>query len=567
MQDITKTKKINKANILTFPQIKQYNDIIEWSKEIINEQQVSFNVVQALDKYNITFQEEIDDIKCSATKEYLLKIGNDIVFYLPRYVYEGFQQIIAPRIEKTDSDLEVAKYLHQLRSLGEKSNIPKFSDKDKILINRLLLAERNLKTGLEHLPFGTYVKSVIEKTIAKTLKSLEALGTNTSILNASYEVCEETYYHYKIWEINNNNWIDYSKSIQEKIIIDDPKKKYQFLMHFFHDRIEYEKEVIQIIRYSIYESQKTRGIKRTNAYFESLTPYKKELTIYDIKNVANNTKRILQLLEREAPIEHAKLQEIANSGEDAIKSSISIIVGKTLSKNASIALKAFTALAYRDYYYGKIPNLSSKISVKASEFWQLCNIIQKDGKPDSRSKKAIQEVIEEELRKDIIYKDNKSYFITSFILNFSWEDNHNFTFQIDDMFLVYDEAKKFSYYYSDLEGCNRLMKKMNNSDAAYWLHHYLEHSIKKTVHPFNFSVLLEQTRLTERYNKEKNKIKNLLYKILDAMVSEHTLIYDWKHVPSSSDIDGKIELYNLVYKDKVTSLKTNKKTKKKYKKK
>ena len=555
MQDTTKTKKINKANTLTFPQIKRYNEIIEWQNEVINEHQVSFNVVQALDKYNIIFQEDIADIECSTTKEYLLKIGDNIVFYLPRYVYEGFEQIFAPRLQQTNSDLEVAKYLHQLRSFGDECNIPKFSDKDKIQINWLLLAGRNLKTGLEHLPFGTYVKSVI----AKTLQSLEGIGTNTSILNASYEVCEEAYYHYKIWEINNNNWIDYSTSTQEKLIIDDPKKKYQFLMHFFHEAMEYEKEVIQSIRYSIYESQKTRGIKRTNAYFESLTPYKKELTIYDIENVTNNTKRILQLLEREAPIEHAKLQEIANNGEDAIKSSISIIVGKTLSKNASIALKAFTALAYRDYYFGKIPNLSSKISVKASEFWQLCNIIQKDGKPHSRSKTVIQEVIEEELRKDIIYKDNKSYFITSFILNFSWENNHNFTFQIDDMFLVYDEAEKFSYYYSDLEGCNRLMKKMNNSDAAYWLHHYLEHSIKKTVHPFNFSVLLEQARLTERYKIAKTRTITLLYNILDAMVSEHTLIYDWKHIPSSSDTDGKIELYNLVYKDKVTSLKTSKK--------
>ena len=368
MQDTTKIKKINKANTLTFPQIKRYNEIIEWQNEVINEYQVSFNVVQALDKYNIIFQEDIADIECSTTKEYLLKIGDNIVFYLPRYVYEGFEQIFAPRLQQTNSDLEVAKYLHKLRSFGEEYNIPKFSDKDKIQINWLLLAGRNLKTGLEHLPFGTYVKSVI----AKTLQSLEALGTHTSILNASYEICEEAYYHYKIWEINNNNWIDCSTSTQEKLIIDDPKKKYQFLMHFFHERMEHEQEMIQSLRYSIYESQKTRGIKRTNAYFESLTPYKKELTIYEIKNVTNNTKRILQLLEREAPIEHAKLQEIANSGEDAIKSSISIIVGKTLSKNASIALKAFTALAYRDYYFGKVPNLSSKISVKASEFWLLC---------------------------------------------------------------------------------------------------------------------------------------------------------------------------------------------------
>ena len=133
------------------------------------------------------------------------------------------------------------------------------------------------------------------------------------------------------------------------------------------------------------------------------------------------------------------------------------------------------------------------------------------------------------------------------------------------MFLVAEDAEDYSYYSSDLEGCNRLMDKTNNSEKAYWLHHYLEHSIKKGEHEFNVSTLLKAADLSDKYFKERKKTESIkiLNQILDAMISERTLIYKREHLVSNSDPAGKYILSNLRLKDKIVSIKSRKNSKKK----
>lgn len=323
------------------------------------------------------------------------------------------------------------------------------------------------------------------------------------------------------------------------------------------------KQQIEYVREQIYQETKKRGILRTNDFYNSQTPYTKKMKLQELKNYNNdNIEIILKLLKQVAPDDAKRVLPSMARGQDK-EEIVSLLIGKKLSKYASIALKALTYLVYREHNLGNTESLSTKITVKASDLWQLCNIKKTASGYDHRSKDKIKHAIGE-LKEHIFYEDKKDWLITSFLLNLHWEDKNNtIKFQIEDIFLVNKDAKDLSYYYSDLEGCNRLMDITKNSNEAYWLHHYLERAIKSNVQYFNFHVLLEQAGLVDRYKIAKTRIKKLLFSFLDAMVSAKTLIDKWDLVSSDSDEAGKFKLENLRTREKILDLECGKKQSKK----
>lgn len=547
MKYIKKTKKI-KAKILTYPTIKRYETLILHSKEQIKDIQYSLKVSQALKEYNIVDKEDLSDIQCDKTKKFLQNIGSDINNWLPRRSHKNFKEISIPYLQKDKAtDTELSTYLKELQKLGGKYSINKPTSEQlesmKYIISHETIEVESLSYNDPEPQIDTLFQSV----------KYQVSQSVPNILAESY------YYELKLHEANDNNWRKYSSENKEILTKEQAQELYEGQINTLKKEIEVHEKLIELIQDVLFEVQKKKGVLRPNSYFNSQDPYAKELTIYELNNVKNNETRIFKLLEKEAPLEFAKLYEAKENLEDIYQSIITFIIGKKLSKKASIALKAFTALVYKEYFYGKVDSLGCKATVKASDFWKLCNIPYqiKDGY-DSRGKEAIKLVIQEELKKEIFYEDKKSFFITSFIHFFAWNDDGTFTFQIEDMFLVHKDSKELSYYYSDLEGCNRLMTKMPQSDTAYWLHQYLEHSIKKDEHAFNFSLLIEHAGLAERYQVAKNRTVDLLHKILDTMISEHTLIYKWELVPSKSDEEGKFILYNLRSKDKIVDINSHK---------
>lgn len=319
-------------------------------------------------------------------------------------------------------------------------------------------------------------------------------------------------------------------------------------------RLKSTKEQIENIKEQIYQETKKRGLLRTNDYYKSQTPYTKKMQLQQLKNYNNdNIGIILKLLKQVAPSDAKRVLPLMVEGQGK-EEIVSLLIGKKLSKHASIALKALTYLVYREHNLGNTESLSTKITVKASDLWQLCNIKKTASGYDHRSKEKIKCAIGE-LKEHIFYEDKKDWLITSFLLNLHWKDNNKtISFQIEDIFLVNKEDESLSYYYSDLEGCHRLMDITNNSDEAYWLHHYLERAIKSNVQYFNFHVLLEQAGLVNRYKIAKTRIKKLLFSFLDAMVLAKTLIDKWDLVSSDSDEEGKFKLENLRTREKILDL-------------
>ena len=303
--------------------------------------------------------------------------------------------------------------------------------------------------------------------------------------------------------------------------------------------------------------------------YASQTPYKKELKINQVVNLKNNLKQILSLLQKEEPEAHKKLEQLVKdegNTTEVFNTTLSIFIGKKLSRHASIALKAMTALAYREYNYCNITSLGSKTEVNSSDFWDLCNVKKGSSGYDTRGKNLIKDAIYGELCEKIFYEDKASFFITHFVASFdhSCKKKNKCIFQIDDMFLVPEGVEDYSYYYSDLEGCNRLMDKTKYKDKAYWLHHYLEHCIKKGEQEFNIKTLIEHVGLTNLFftKREKTKATKILDTILDEMISANTLIYKRERLVSNSDPDGKYILSNLRLKDRIVSIKRRKSSKK-----
>lgn len=361
---------------------------------------------------------------------------------------------------------------------------------------------------------------------------------------------------------------EHFKISKTKDLLENVLSEYKRVLNSIQQEIKELHQHLITTNESIYELSKKRGIMRPDEYYTTQEPYTRKIKLKEIKTFENNAGKVLKLLEKEAPAEYQKLVYSQDNDYDPDTAAIPLLIGKKLSKNASIAFKALTYLIYREYYQGRINSLNSKATVKASDFWRLCNIKSTASGYDYRSKEKIKEAVKE-LREEILHESKKMFLVTSFVLNFLWEENgQTISFQLDDLFLVYKDQEEMRYYYSDLEGCNRFMDATNNSEKAYWLHHYLEYSLKSCTQTFNFSVILEKAGLAVRYKKEKKNTKQQLFDFLNKMVSEKTLIDGWDLIPSDSDEEGKFKLSNLRTWQKVTHIdeklkQKNKRSKKK----
>ncbi len=362
------------------------------------------------------------------------------------------------------------------------------------------------------------------------------------------------YYQWALDKINKDNWKECLVQNQKQILKENSEEKYRRDIWDYEFSLNFKKQLLNDVNLILRHNQRRQGVLRPNSYYDSQRPFKGDLTINEIANIKDNQNKILNLLKETSFDEYEKLKKVVKTAEDenegikqAFNTCVSILIGKKLSRHASMAFKATCALAYREYTYQNIKTLSDRIEIKSSDFWDLCNVKKTYKGYDSKSKNIIRDAIANELKETIFYKDRNSFFITSFVLKFEVTKNNTCIFQIEDMFLVAEDAEDYSYYSSDLEGCNRLMDKTNNSEKAYWLHHYLEHSIKKGEHEFNVSTLLKAADLSDKYFKERKKTESIkiLNQILDAMISERTLIYKREHLVSNSDPAGKYILSNL----------------------
>lgn len=563
IKDTSSIFKYSNSN-LNIEQLKNYNKIQESFKGAIQHYEIAISIYEILLKNKIEFFEQIEQIKDEEAKNLIDTIGDRIHFLLPKFEFEDYPEIIIPQLEGIDySQEQLEQHLEKLKVLAEQYGI--------------------LKNRIENIENFNVVKTVIENYV-------ENLNSKYNDVIQKRFLSNE-YFYSKIYDKTNKDiltciklyefWLDQIniKNRQEcisqgkpKILKEDFTHKYNECIKRFKEYLEEDRSYLQSINEIIYHNQQKKGILRPNAYYNSQTPYKKEISINEISNLKNNQKKILNLLKKEAPEEYEKIRTCVNEADSqnedikqVFNKTVSILIGKKLSRHASMAYKAICGLAYREFAYGNIKTLSDKIKIKTSSFWDLCNIKKTSTGYDSRAKNIIRDAIANELKETIFYEDKKSFFITSFVFSFENEEDNTCTFRIEDMFLVAEYADEYSYYCCDIEGCNRLMDQTNNSEKAYWLHHYLEHSIKRGEQEFNISTLLKAAHLSDKYFKERKKKEAItkLNQILDAMISAHTLIYKWECLPSNSDPAGKYILFNLRLKNRIVNIKSKKAKKQK----
>lgn len=542
----TKDNKARSAPIITtLSTINKYKKWIDlYKKELLN-QTNDLNIYKILKKNKVGLESDIQKISTPTDKNFLTRQDN-ITSYLQAITFnkESFKPIIVQDLENTsDNNIDnklFTEHLKKIQNSLEKYNI--FTPtKDQLFQVKCLLTCELSCTDIENLKYGK-------------IESFES-SLSEPIYNVPDYTAELNYYKIEAWKINNNKWIECEASNEPKTLLQDTSEYYE---EHIKQTLEYinfiEEKCLSQWSERVFNATKTKGLIRPNEYYASQEPYITEITLSKITNFKDNATIVYTLLKSEYSEEYNKLLRATDDECDPDEAALSLLIGKRLSKNASIAFKALSYLIYREYYHGNASKLNSQSTVKASDFWNLCNIKKTKSGYDYKAKENMLEAIKE-LKESIIHESKRLFIVTSFVLNFSWEkDSQNISFQLDERFLVYKDQQDMSYYYSDIEGCNRLMNVTNNSEKAYWLHHYLEYALRSSTQTFNFSVLLDKAGLTKRYKVTKNHTQKQLYSFLEKMVSEKTLIDKWDLISSDSDKNGKFQLRNLRTWDNITNI-------------
>lgn len=223
---------------------------------------------------------------------------------------------------------------------------------------------------------------------------------------------------------------------------------------------------------------------------------------------------------------------------------ISQFIGIKLTKKELRLLKTLRAIVDRAYKLGEIKDYSHKTKIYNSDLYEEYGIKQrKEGGHDDNQTQPLREILFSStgnLTKRIFFNDSKDQkvLVTAFILKLEWDPNNNyFEVMLDDIIFVKDKSDKYSYYYENLKGLNRLMELMPNSDAAFELHEYLEYSLKATKQEFGLTKLLNGSQtLAKRYKKDKNGTIKNLEKILGKMIEAKTLISSWQKIAGKNEI-------------------------------
>ena len=145
---------------------------------------------------------------------------------------------------------------------------------------------------------------------------------------------------------------------------------------------------------------------------------------------------------------------------------------------------------------------------------------------------------------------NKTVLITAFILKIEWEEEQNnyFDIMLDDIIFVKDKSDKYSYYYEDLQGLNRLLELMPNSKNAFDIHGYLEYSLRLNIQEFGITkIAAVNDGLAKRYQKHKKETERLIEEVLDNMVKAKTIISKWQKAVGRNET--KYKLTNIRQKE------------------
>lgn len=276
----------------------------------------------------------------------------------------------------------------------------------------------------------------------------------------------------------------------------------------------------------------------------------------------NHKQKVKELLKSTAPEILQKLEDDDNPNEI-----ISHFIGIKLTKIELRILKTLRALVDRAFKLKEIQAYSHKVRIIRSDFYKEYGLKPRasGGYEDNQTKK-IREVLfsgTSNLTKRIFFNNsqNKTVLVTAFVMKIEWEEKNNyFEVMLDDIIFVKDGVDKYSYYYEDLQGLNRLLELMPNSNAAFDIHGYLEYSVRLNVQEFGITKIAgSNDGLLKRYQKHKKETEKLIEEVLDNMVKVKTIISKWQKVIGKNEI--KYLLTNIRQKEISNNTITTKKAK------
>ena len=276
----------------------------------------------------------------------------------------------------------------------------------------------------------------------------------------------------------------------------------------------------------------------------------------------NHKQKVKELLKSTAPEILQKLEDDDNPNEI-----ISHFIGIKLTKIELRILKTLRALVDRAFKLKEIQAYSHKVRIIRSDFYKEYGLKPRasGGYEDNQTKK-IREVLfsgTSNLTKRIFFNNsqNKTVLVTAFVMKIEWEEKNNyFEVMLDDIIFVKDGMDKYSYYYEDLQGLNRLLELMPNSNAAFDIHGYLEYSVRLNVQEFGITKIAgANDGLLKRYQKHKKETENLIEEVLDNMVKVKTIISKWQKVIGKNET--KYLLTNIRQKEISNNTTTTKKAK------
>jgi hypothetical protein len=266
----------------------------------------------------------------------------------------------------------------------------------------------------------------------------------------------------------------------------------------------------------------------------------------------NNREKVKELLKSTAPEILQKLEDDDNPNEI-----IAHFIGIKLTKIELRILKTLRALVDRAFKLEEIHSYSHKVRIIRTDFYKEYGLKVRScgGGYDDNQTKKIREVLfsgTSNLTKRMFFKNskNKTVLITAFILKIEWEEEQNnyFDIMLDDIIFVKDKSDKYSYYYEDLQGLNRLLELMPNSKNAFDIHGYLEYSVRLNIQEFGITkIAAVNDGLAKRYQKHKKETERLIEEVLDNMVKAKTIISKWQKAVGRNET--KYKLTNIRQKE------------------
>jgi len=484
-----------------------------------------------LSKHNISTFDEISNLECETTKSFLLHNNNDVFTILPINRLNELQEHTG-NYELLKKDLAFKKIYQQSvlpatvnewkRTIEEEA---KNISIEEARIEYLKQSERDNKFKMFCENYKPSISLGIEEVYTLTLDNLQEPEDNVYILEK------------KRHELHYKNIIN-GLTIEQKYL----KQALSILEDFINQRGEF------------------KGLPTPNDLRVASIGTKKPLKWLDVDDI--HKEKVKKLLKSTAPEILQKLEDEDNPNEI-----ISHFIGIKLTKTELRILKTLRALVDRAFKLGEIQSYSHKVRIIRADFYKEygLELLENGNGYHSDQTKKVREVLfsgTSNLTKRMFFNNsqNKTVLVTAFVMKIEWEEKNNyFEVMLDDIIFVKDKSDEYSYYYEDLQGLNRLLKKMPNSDAVFELHGYLEYALRENSHDFNTRTLLEQSGLIKTYNsKNPNKAINTLETILGNMVKVKTLISKWKLEKSFSDPNGKYILTNIRQKE-ISPAKSNKK--------